>query len=96
MRSFLGDAIFWIAAACCLVAQVAILRSTLMPHEPGPGSAQVPRPRTAAELAWVLLPALALVGVFALTWQTMHRAPEPTGLRISPVAVEAQAPSAHR
>ncbi len=93
MRFLLGDAIFWVAAACCLVAQAAILRSTLIPHEPGPGSERVPRPRSAAEVGWVVVPTLALIGVFALTWQTMHRSHEPSELRGSPVAVEASAPS---
>jgi heme/copper-type cytochrome/quinol oxidase subunit 2 len=83
MRLLFGDAIFWIAAVCCLVAQVAIVRSTLRPYTPAPENAQVPRPRTAVEVAWVLLPAVALIGVFALTWQAMHQPAEPTGVVIS-------------
>jgi heme/copper-type cytochrome/quinol oxidase subunit 2 len=80
MRLLLGDAIFWIAALFCLVAQLAILRSTMLPHAPGPGSERVPRPRTAVEVAWVLLPALVLVAVFALTWRAIHEA------RVAPTA----------
>lgn len=72
MRLLFGDAIFWIAALFCLVAQVAIVRSTMLPHVPGPGTERVPQPRTAVEVAWVLLPALVLVGVFALTWRAIH------------------------
>ncbi|MDE3128446.1 MAG: hypothetical protein KGL38_10600 [Gemmatimonadota bacterium] len=72
MRPVLGDAIFWIAAVCCLVAQAAIIRSTLRPHVPAPAGQQVPRPRTPVEVAWVLLPALILAGVFVLTWHAMH------------------------
>ncbi len=72
MRQVLGDVIFWTAAVCCLVAQVAIIRSTLRPHVPAPAGRQVPRPRTAVEVAWVLLPALVLAGVFVLTWHAIH------------------------
>lgn len=83
MPQLLGDAIFWVAAVCCLVAQVAIVRSTLRPHTPAPAGQQVPRPRTAAEVAWVLLPALLLIGVFALTWRTMHPPQVTPSARIS-------------
>ena len=72
MRLILGDVIFWIAAVSCLVAQVAIVRSTILPHVPGPGSERVPRPRTGPEVAWVLLPACVLAGVFALTCREIH------------------------
>ena len=72
MRQLLGDALFWVAAVSCFVAQVAIIRSTLRPHVLGPGSERVPRPRTGVEVAWVLLTAVVLIGVFALTWRAMH------------------------
>ncbi|HEU4990547.1 MAG TPA: cytochrome c oxidase subunit II transmembrane domain-containing protein [Gemmatimonadaceae bacterium] len=91
MHPMLGDAIFWIAAVCCLVAQVAIIRSALSPHEPAPGSEQVPRPRTGVEVVWTLLPALVLIGVFALTWQAMHRRSAATLLQLSDSAVQAPA-----
>jgi heme/copper-type cytochrome/quinol oxidase subunit 2 len=87
MPLLLGEAIFWVAAVCCLVAQVAIVRSTLAPHEPAPGSDQVPRPRTGVEVVWTLLPALVLIGVFALTWRAMHQPPPPAGLRLSDSAI---------
>ena len=86
MRLLLGDAIFWIAALFCLVAQVAIIRSTMLPHVPGPGSERVPRPRTAVEVAWVLLPALVLVGVFALTWHAIHEPQVAPTAQVSGVA----------
>ncbi|HEY5218171.1 MAG TPA: hypothetical protein VIJ16_00105 [Gemmatimonadaceae bacterium] len=89
MSLSLGEAIFWIAAACCLVAQVAILRSTLAPHEPAPGSERVPRPRTAVEFIWVLLPAIMLLGVFALTWSAMHQSRPSAELQLSRTPVEA-------
>jgi heme/copper-type cytochrome/quinol oxidase subunit 2 len=94
MRLLLGDAIFWIAAACCLVAQVAIVRSTLIPHVPGPGSERVPRPRTIVEAVWVLLPALALIGVFALTWRAIHEQPAVLEMRVAQPVPIVPAPGA--
>ncbi len=91
MRLLLGDAIFWIAAVSCLVAQVAIVRSTIMPHVPGPGSERVPRPRPGVEVAWVLLPALVLAGVFALTWRAIHE-PRPAPTAQVSAAAERRAP----
>lgn len=86
MRIVLGEAIFWVAAACCLVAQVAIIRSVLLPHAPTPGPDQVPRPRTGTEIAWALLPALALIGVFALTWRAIHAPARPESMHVSAAA----------
>ncbi len=91
MRLLLGEAIFWIAAVCCLVAQVAIIRSALSPHDPAPGSEQVPRPRTGLEVVWTLLPALVLIGVFALTWRAMHQPAVPAAFRLSDSAIAAKA-----
>ena len=88
MRHLLGETIFWIAAVCCLVAQVAIVRSTMRSHAPAATGQQVPRPRAGAELAWVLLPALLLAGVFALTWRAMHEAPIAPSAQVSVTAPE--------
>jgi len=93
MRIALGEAIFWIAAVCCLVAQVAILRSVLLPHAPTAGADRVPRPRTGAEIAWALLPALALIGVFALTWRAMHAPATPASVRVSAAAPALRTPA---
>lgn len=91
MRILLGEAIFWIAAVCCLVAQVAIIRSALRPHGPTPGSEQVPRPRTGLEVVWTVLPALVLIGVFVLTWHAMHQPTVPTPFRLSDSAIASRA-----
>lgn len=68
MSPLFADAIFWIAVACCVVAQAAIVRSVLLARG---GST---RARRAAELMWAVLPAIALAAVLVLTWRTMHRA----------------------
>ena len=62
-----ADAIFWVAVACCLVAQAAILRSVLVG-----GRASAPPRRRAAEVAWAIAPAVALTIVLVATWRTIH------------------------
>lgn len=70
IRPALADAIFWSALACCVVAQVAILRSALARHRPPANApATLPPVRRGVELVWALLPALALAGVLVLTWR---------------------------
>lgn len=77
MFSSVFDAIFWIAVASCALAQVAIVRSVLRMRgsaaDTGHGSSpMLPRTRPAIEIAWVVVPSLALAVVLALTWRTMH------------------------
>ncbi|HWJ21516.1 MAG TPA: hypothetical protein VNS52_04100 [Gemmatimonadaceae bacterium] len=73
MPSTLSDALFWIAAALCAFAQVAILRSALftrgMPAAPG---STLPPLRRAVEVAWAVLPAIALAALLVFTWRAMH------------------------
>lgn len=61
--------------ACIIVAQVFILRSALgtavVDHE------DVPRPRRGAEIAWAVLPAIALMLVLWATWQESRATIEP-------------------
>ncbi|HET6700938.1 MAG TPA: hypothetical protein VFH14_03990 [Gemmatimonadaceae bacterium] len=63
--------------ACVIVAQVFILRSALgtavIDHE----DAHVPRPRRSAEIAWAVLPAIALMLVLWATWQESRATIEP-------------------
>jgi len=64
----LAEAIFWIAALACVVAQIALLRSSFkmkkdLKSELVPAS---PRP---VELAWAILPALALSVLLFATWR---------------------------
>lgn len=70
--TFLTDTIFWLAAACCTLAQAAIIRSALRAraHRPD-GSASPSRP---IEVAWTVLPALMLVLVLVFTWRALHPA----------------------
>lgn len=69
----LREAIFWVAAALCLVAEIAILRSMLRgsrvvtPARSPAVDADVPRGRPVAELIWAVLPAVALAVILTLT-----------------------------
>ncbi|MBA3891937.1 MAG: hypothetical protein H0X64_15560 [Gemmatimonadaceae bacterium] len=56
-----ADAVFWAAVASCAVAQVAIVRSVVIS----------PR-RRAIEVAWAILPAIALGALLVMTWRRMH------------------------
>ena len=71
MPSFAADAVFWVAVACCVVAELFILRSTLLARGPQSGK-PLPSRRRAAEVAWAVLPAVALALVLAATWRAIH------------------------
>lgn len=70
MNFRVADAIFWIAVACCAVAQLAILRSVLAVPAQRAGDRSAWR-RT-AEIAWAVLPGVALAAVLLYTWRAMH------------------------
>ena len=69
----LTDTIFWFSAICCAVAQAAILRSVIVaPTQGADSSRRTTRRRRATDIVWAVLPGLALVAVFVLTWRMMH------------------------
>jgi hypothetical protein len=74
----LREAIFWIAAALCLVAEIAILRSMFRgshlarPDRSPSVDADVPRARPMGELIWAVLPAVGLVVVLVLTREAIR------------------------
>ncbi len=68
MNLSLAEAIFWIAALACVVAQLALLRSSISTT----GQARsdlVPTSPRRTELAWSILPALALAALLFFTWK---------------------------
>ena len=75
MSIVLADAIFWIAVACCTIAQFAILRSILATPAASDSSLPPRTGRRAAEAAWATLPGLALGVVLVFTWAAIHAAP---------------------
>jgi hypothetical protein len=75
-------ALFWIAAACCVVAELAILRSVFFGRAATSklardGSMEAAPKARATELAWALLPAAGLLFILYLTWRAMDPAPVP-------------------
>ena len=73
MLSHLADAIFWVAVACCTIAQVAILVSVVAsPVRLADASARSSMARRSSEVAWAILPGVALALVLVSTWHAMH------------------------
>ena len=77
MPAAVANTVFWLAVVCCAVAQGAIFRSTIASwrRAPGAGAEGAPslrRSGAAAEVAWAVLPALALAAILAWTWHAMH------------------------
>ena len=74
-------ALFWIAAACCVFAELAILRSLLFGRarkaEQENGGAVVGRSSRPVEVAWAVLPAVGLFVVLYLTWRAVERPSTP-------------------
>ena len=74
MVNRLSDAIFWIAVACCIVAQAAIVRSSLVSPAQAPNATgqTASRGRRALEVCWAVIPGIALAFLFVATWHAMH------------------------
>jgi heme/copper-type cytochrome/quinol oxidase subunit 2 len=72
MTQQFAEVIFWIAAFCCAVAQVAILRAVFVPHARPDSSATMPQSSRAAEILWAVIPAVALAALLAATWRAIH------------------------
>lgn len=68
MNPSLAEAIFWIAALACVVAQIALLRSTFSAKEES-RSQLVPASRRSTELAWAIIPAVLLSLLLIATWR---------------------------
>ncbi|HTE44750.1 MAG TPA: hypothetical protein VK636_05855 [Gemmatimonadaceae bacterium] len=68
----LADAIFWVAVACCSIAQLAIIRSVVISPARVAGSEPTSTIRRVGEITWAVLPGIALALVFLFTWRAMH------------------------
>ena len=62
--------LFWLAVACCVVAQIAILRSAL--KTPPASDSLVPAPARWSEVVWTLVPAVGLAVVLVFTWRAVE------------------------
>lgn len=59
--------LFWLAAAVCLVAHVAIVRSVFRARQASG--------RWALDATWAVVPALGLVLILIWTWHVLHAVP---------------------
>ena len=73
MPSSLANAIFWVAVVACAVAQGFIVRGALRVAAAPQLEGRVPVARRRMEIAWAVLPVVALALVLAATWRAMHR-----------------------
>jgi heme/copper-type cytochrome/quinol oxidase subunit 2 len=72
----MADVLFWGAVVLCVVAEGALVRTSLRAsgvHAEQFGA--VPRVRRPEEIAWTVLPGLVLAVVLVLTWRTLHHRP---------------------
>lgn len=80
MPPFLADATFWVAVACSLVAQVAIVRAAFLVrdgdgHAPAGAAPPTPRLRRSREVMWTVVPGVVLALVLYFTWRAVHPLP---------------------
>ena len=71
MNQPLAEGIFWIAVLACVVAQVAILRSTYAARKVEK-SALVPAASRGGEIVWAIVPVVALSVLLVATWQKIE------------------------
>lgn len=71
MNQPLAETIFWIAVAACAVAEIAILRFAFA-NDQARKSELVPASSRSGEIAWAILPAVALVILLAATWRRIE------------------------
>jgi heme/copper-type cytochrome/quinol oxidase subunit 2 len=68
----LTEPIFWIAAAICVIAELALLRSAFMPRRDAGESVPIPNSPRGAEMMWAVIPAVILALLLSATWRAMH------------------------
>jgi heme/copper-type cytochrome/quinol oxidase subunit 2 len=71
MNQPLAEAVFWIAAVACVVAEMAILWSTYAARRVKQ-SDQVPSASRGGEITWAIIPAVMLASLLAVTWQRIE------------------------
>jgi heme/copper-type cytochrome/quinol oxidase subunit 2 len=71
MNQPLAEAIFWIAAVACVVAEIAILWSTYAARRVEK-SDLVPSASLGGEITWAIIPAVMLAALLVATWQRIE------------------------
>ena len=80
---------FWVAVVLCVIAHRFILRSAFAAGAAVEHSHTLPPIRRAAEVVWVVLPAVMLIVLFVATWRAieLHKVPHVTPAAAAQVAV---------
>ena len=74
MSPSLTSTIFWVATACCALAQVALIWSAIRaPMSGSTESASMRMPSRASEIAWTIVPAIGLAVLLVFTWRAQAR-----------------------
>jgi heme/copper-type cytochrome/quinol oxidase subunit 2 len=68
----IATTIFWVAVVLCVIAHRYILRSAFAAGAAVQHSHTLPPVRRAAEVLWVVLPAMALVVLLIATWRAIQ------------------------
>ena len=68
----LAEPIFWIAAALCVIAELAILRAAFIPRSHASETGPIPNSPRGAEMMWAIIPAIGLAFLLAATWRAIH------------------------
>lgn len=68
----IAQTIFWVAVVLCVIAHRYILRSAFAAGAAVEHNHTLPPVRRAAEVLWVLLPAVALVVLLIATWRAIE------------------------
>ena len=68
----LAEPIFWIAAALCVIAELAILRAAFAPPADAGTSTSIPHSPRGTEMIWAIIPAIILALLLAATWRAVH------------------------
>ncbi len=68
----IATTIFWVAVVLCVIAHRYILRSAFAAGATVTHSHTLPPIRRAAEVLWVVLPAVALVFLLVATWRAIQ------------------------
>ncbi|HEX7978725.1 MAG TPA: hypothetical protein VF461_09000 [Gemmatimonadaceae bacterium] len=80
--------LFWISVACCLVAQVLIIRSVLAARALPAVRPDLPRARGSVEVMWAVVPGIALAVVLFFTWRAIGGETRTTAPAASEAVVE--------
>jgi len=78
--------LFWISVACCLVAQVLIVRSVVAARGLPAARPELPRARGSVEIMWAVVPAIALAAVLFVTWRAIGERRHDTAPAVTAVA----------